>query len=202
MPDPNATTPAGTTPATTPATPEIPTTPTATPAPTPNPATPAAPVQVPEGYVSKTELDAILARATEAENKVREFETSQLTEKERIERERDEAIRERDTERGNARQANIAATAARLGFADASDAARFVEAGTESKDIEAALKTVLESKPYLRGQAATPAVTPTQPTSPARVEGLTMDAIKTMTPAELAKRMPEVMAALKASKAA
>lgn len=65
-----------------------------------------------------------------------------------------------------ARSLEIKLAAQNLGFADVSDAERFLNA--DATDIESALATVLESKPYLKKQADAPVIVPTSATNPAR----------------------------------
>jgi len=96
---------------------------------------------IPDGYVKAEELNTLRSQLSEIQ--------TQLA-----------------TEKANVRQASIHNIATRLGFNDVSDASLFV--GSDVTDIEGALATILESKPYLKKAASTPAVTPTSPTNPAR----------------------------------
>lgn len=92
-----------------------------------------------------------------------------------------------------ARAVEIRGVARDLGFHDPADAERFI--GADEQDIEGALKTVLESKSYLKkvaDQPVTPPVTVTNPTNPARKEALTIEAIKQMSTTEIAARFDEV----------
>lgn len=109
-----------------------------------------APVTVPDGYVKAEDVETERTARTAAE------------------RERDELRAERDRIAGEARQERITSIATRLGFNDPADAQVFIKA--DEQDIEGALKTLLESKSYLKKpeEAATPVVTPTSPTNPAR----------------------------------
>ncbi|HZT61000.1 MAG TPA: hypothetical protein VFA21_20515 [Pyrinomonadaceae bacterium] len=116
----------------------------------------------------RRENQTLRTRATTAEGKVKEFETAQLSESDRLKKEADDARREADAAKREARNDRIAAVAARLKFADPEDARHFV--ADDADDIEAALKDVLKKKPYLAASDATAQTraTPTSPTSPAR----------------------------------
>jgi hypothetical protein len=138
---------------------------------------PAAPV-VPDGYVKAEDVETERTARTAAETARTEAET-RATQAE-----------------ARARAAEIKAVAQTLGFNDPSDAEKFVAA--DVTDIEGALASVIESKPYLKkaSEAVTPPVTPTNPTNPARPEALTLDSIKTMTPAQINARWSDVKQAL------
>lgn len=148
---------------------------------------PPAPVEpvIPEGYVPATEVESERTARTAAEEARTAAETA------RTEAESRAAAAEK-----RAREAEIKSIARALNFNDADDALTLVPEGAE--DIEATLKGVLEKKPYFAKQEApAPVVTPTSPTNPARGETLTLDAIKLMTPAQVAQNMEAVKAALK-----
>ncbi len=89
----------------------------------------------------------------------------------------------------------IVAGAARLDFNDPQDAYRLLDAGGfevaddgSVEGLDGALQKLLSEKPYLRKQA----VSRTSPTNPATAAVLTMDQLKTMTPAEINSRWDEV----------
>jgi glucose/arabinose dehydrogenase len=105
---------------------------------------------VPDGYVKAEEVETERTARTAAE------------------RERDEARAEAARIRTEARQEKITSVATRLGFNDVADAQAFL--ASDAEDIEAALKDVLEKKPYLAKatEVERPPVTPTSPTNPAR----------------------------------
>lgn len=131
------------------------------------------PVTVPDGYVPQSEVETAREQLAAAETARALAETA-----------RDDALTE-------ARNTQINAIAARLGFNDPADAARFLDA--EATDIEAALTEVLATKSYLgKQEAVTPPVTVTNPTNPARPEALTLESIKTMTPAQINDRWADV----------
>lgn len=135
---------------------------------------PPATVVVPEGYVKSEEVETERTARTAAE-------------------ERATAAEQR------ARTTEIKAAAQALNFNDPSDAERFV--GADVEDVSAALAEVLAAKPYLAKQAeVAPVVTPTSPTNPARgAATLTLESMKSMTPAQLAGQWDAVKTALKAN---
>jgi hypothetical protein len=141
---------------------------------------PAAPV-VPEGYVKAEDVETERTARTAAETARTEAET------------RASAAEAR------ARQAEINAAAQKLGFNDPADAALYV--GADVTDIEGALASVIEAKPYLKRavEVVTPPVTPTSPTNPAR----TSSAAPTFTQAQISDRTfwaankPAIMQAMK-----
>lgn len=146
---------------------------------------PPAPPVVPEGYVPATEVESERAARTAAEEGRTTAETA------RAEAEARATAAER-----RAREAEIKSVARSLNFNDADDALTLVP--DDATDIEAALKGVLEKKPYFAKQqeAPAPVVTPTSPTNPARTAALTPDAIKSMTPAQVSANWAAVKAAL------
>lgn len=138
---------------------------------------PPAPVEpvIPEGYVPATEVETERTARTTAEEARTAAETA-----------RTEAEARATAAEKRAREAEIKSIARALNFNDADDALTLVPEGAE--DIEATLKGVLEKKPYFAKQEApAPVVTPTSPTNPARTETLTADALKGMTPQQVAK---------------
>ncbi len=89
----------------------------------------------------------------------------------------------------------IVAAAARLDFNDPQDAYRLLDAGSLEveddgavKGLDAILQKLLADKPYLRKQA----VSRTSPTNPAATAALTLDRVKTMSPAEINANWDEV----------
>jgi hypothetical protein len=97
--------------------------------------------------------------------------------------------------RANLVKSAIVASAARLDFNDPQDAFRLLDAGGfevaddgSVEGLEATLQKLLAEKPYLRKQA----VSRTSPTNPASTAVLTMDQIKTMSPAEINSRWDDV----------
>lgn len=138
---------------------------------------PAAPV-VPEGYVKAEDVDAERTARTAAEAARVEAETRATAAEAR------------------ARSTEIKAAASALGFNDPADAEAFL--ASDATDIEAALKEVLEKKPYLAksAEAAPPVVTPTSPTNPARTETLTLEAVKGMTKEQIAANWEAVKGVL------
>lgn len=136
-------------------------------------ATVPAAVIIPEGFIARTEFDAAVARAEAAEAR---------------------AVEQATTARNNA----LTQAANELGFHDAEDARRLVAA--DATDIKAALTEILKTKSYLaRGE--TPVVTPiTAPTNPPRTDTLSLEAMRGMTPAQLASNWQAVKEALKLSR--
>ncbi len=97
--------------------------------------------------------------------------------------------------KANLVKSSVVAAAARLDFNDPQDAYRLLEVATLDveddgavKGLDAALQKLLSDKPYLRKQAASR----TSPTNPATAAVLTMDKIKTMSPAEINARWDDV----------
>lgn len=129
---------------------------------------------IPEGYVKAEEVETERNGRVAAETARTEAETRATAAEAR------------------ARASEIRLAAQALGFNDPADAVRFIDA--DVTDIEGALASVIEAKPYLRKATDTvkPPVTPTNPTNPARPEALTMDAIKGMSAAQLAARWSDV----------
>lgn len=137
------------------------------------------PVTVPDGYVKAEEVETERTARTMAETARAEAEAKAVAAEAR------------------ARAAEVRSVARDLGFNDPADAEKFITA--DEQDIEGALKTVLESKSYLRRATEAPVlppVTPTNPANPPRKEALTLDAIKAMTPAQIADRWKDVQAVL------
>lgn len=130
---------------------------------------PPAEASIPEGYVKAEEVETERTARTAAETARTEAETRATAAEAR------------------ARAAEIKAVAQTLGFNDPADAALYV--GADVTDIEGALASVIEAKPYLKKAAETvqPPVTPTNPTNPARPETVTAEMLRGMTPAQIAK---------------
>jgi hypothetical protein len=103
----------------------------------------------------KAERDRLKAR-------VGELEGAQLSEKEKAERDRDEAVKRAERAEKAARRAVVEAHAVRLGFVDPADAHAFLADGDLEVDaesglptnVDAALKAVLKRKPYLAAAKA------------------------------------------------
>lgn len=147
---------------------------------------PPAPVVVPDGYVKAEEVESERTARTAAEQARLDADTARVAAEERA-----TAAEQR------ARTTEIKAAAQALNFNDPTDAERFI--GADVEDVSTALAQVLAEKPYLaRQEAAPPVITPTSPTNPARgAATLTLESMKTMTPAQLQAQWPAVMAALK-----
>jgi hypothetical protein len=146
-------------------TPETPVveTPAVTPANSDAPATPvveSTAVAIPDGYVNAEEVEAVRTQLAS------------------IQTELEAARTEAATQTANARQASIRSVATQLGFNDVADAEKFLSA--DASDIEGALASVLEAKPYLKKVS----ITPTSPTNPAR----TNSALPTFTSAQVSDR--------------
>jgi hypothetical protein len=97
--------------------------------------------------------------------------------------------------RANLVKSAVVAAAARLDFNDPQDAFRLLDVGGleveddgSVKGLDGTLQKLLSEKPYLRKQA----VSKTSPTNPATAAALTMDQIKTMSPAEINSRWDDV----------
>ncbi len=99
-------------------------------------------------------------RANDLQAKIDEYEKAQLGEKERLERERDEAnakaVKAEATARERLIRAEVRIVANELGFADPSDAWRFLDISSieldddgEPKDVKPSLEKLLKDKPYL-----------------------------------------------------
>jgi hypothetical protein len=133
------------------------------------------PVVIPEGYISPEEAATLREQLQAAQ-----------TEREAAQAERDAARTEAQTAAQSARQATIRSHAAQLGFNDPGDAVSLIAADVE--DIEGALASMIEAKPYLRraAEVVTPPVTPTSPTNPARTETVTAEQLRAMTPQQVA----------------
>jgi hypothetical protein len=145
--------------------------------------TPAPPV-IPEGYVPATEVESERTARTAAEEARTAAETA-----------RADADTARNSAEARARAAEIREAARDLNFNDPSDAERFIAA--DATDFKAALEEVLKTKGYLTKQEApAPVVTPTSPTNPERPATLTVEGLKTMTPAQVAANWPAVKAVL------
>lgn len=119
-----------------------------------------------EGDALKAELDKVRKEAAEWRTKLRKFEAaeaerqkSEMTETERLKAELEEHRAKVAAAEAKALDASVRAAAAKLGFADPSDATRFIDReglSDDAGDIEARLKAVLKAKPYL-GSAKVPA---------------------------------------------
>lgn len=99
-------------------------------------------------------------RADDLQTKLDEYEKGQLSEKERLERERDEARTKATDAEAKARQrvirSEVRVVASDLGFADPSDAHRFLDDDAieldddgEPKNVKALLEKLSKDKPYL-----------------------------------------------------
>jgi hypothetical protein len=146
--------------------------------PTPPVDAPPAPPVVPDGYVPASDVETERTARTAAETA------------------RTEAESRATAAEARARAAEIRAVAQSLGFTDPNDAALYV--GADVTDIEGALASVIESKPYLKKAVeapATPPVTPTNPTNPGRAETITKEMLKTMTPSQVAALPRELVSA-------
>lgn len=143
-----------------------------------------APPVIPEGYVPATEVESERTARTAAEEARLAAETA-----------RADADTARTAAEARARAAEIREAARDLNFNDPSDAERFI--GEDVTDFREALAEVLKTKGYLAKQEApAPVVTPTSPTNPARNATLTMDALKTMTPKQIAAMDWKVVSAV------
>ncbi len=157
----------------TPVTPEVPET----------PVTPEVPV-IPEGYVRAEDVETERTARTAAE------EARTAAESARVEAETRATAAEQ-----RARATEIRMAAQSLNFNDPADAERFI--GADVENVAEALAEVLKTKPYLAKQETpAPVVTPTSPTNPARGTALTLDAVKQMTPAQIAANWQAVKAVL------
>lgn len=112
-------------------------------------------------------------RADDLQAKLDEYEKGQLSEKERLERERDEARNKATETETRARQrvirSEVRVVASELGFADPSDAHRFLDDDAieldedgEPKNVKALLEKLAKDKPYLlKSEGGTNGVPPT-----------------------------------------
>ncbi|MGB7925578.1 MAG: hypothetical protein WCF57_20235 [Pyrinomonadaceae bacterium] len=139
---------------------------------------------IPEGYISPDEAKALREQLQAAQ-----------TERETAQAERDAALTTAQTAAADARTATIRSHAAQLGFNDPADAVSMIAA--DVTDIEGALASLIEAKPYLKraAEVVQPPVTPTSPTNPARTEAVTAEQLKTMTAAQVAALPWEVVSA-------
>ncbi|MCP9496090.1 MAG: hypothetical protein MSG64_16705 [Pyrinomonadaceae bacterium MAG19_C2-C3] len=135
-------------------------------------ATSVAAAAAPEGFIARAEFDRAVERAEAAEARASE-----------------QAVNERN--------AAIDHAAGELGFHDAEDARRLVSA--DATDFKAALSEVLKTKSYLARPSATPVVTAIDAANPPRTEALSLEAMRGMTPAQLAANWQAVKEALKLS---
>jgi hypothetical protein len=142
---------------------------------------PPAAVVVPDGYVSKTEVEAERTSRTAAETA------------------RDAAEARAKTAEQSLRASEIRAAAQGLNFNDPADAEKFVGADVPADKIAETLADVIKTKGYLvkAAEVVTPPITPTSPTNPARAAALTLDAIKTMTPTQINANWAQVKEVLK-----
>jgi hypothetical protein len=154
-----------------------------------------------EAYVKKLRDEAASRRTRERELEARlkELESKDLSAQEKAERERDAAVAEAAAATTKAQaallKAEVTATAARLGAVDVDVVRTLVAADITFNDdgdpvgVEEAVTALLETKPYLKGQAGG---TGTGSGAGAgnghanRGSGLTLEKLKTMTPAEVA----------------
>ncbi len=118
-----------------------------------------------EGDALKAELDKVRKEAADWRTKLRKFEAaeaerqkSEMSETERLRAELEEHRAKVAAAEAKALDASVRAAAAKLGFADPSDATRFIDReglSDDSADIETRLKAVLKAKPYLGGAKTT-----------------------------------------------
>lgn len=143
------------------------------------------PGQAPEEQFDPERARSLIAKlrqeAKEASRRLGEYETRQrqadeatMTEQQKLSRRAAQLEAELEAERADARsRANryeVQLAAGRLGIVDPDaavklldwDAIEYAEDGSP-RDVEAALKALLKSKPYLAAQAAAPAASPTNP---------------------------------------
>lgn len=99
-------------------------------------------------------------KAAAAETKLQEHENAKLSETERLQKERDEATAKAEQTEAKARQrvirSEVRVVASELGFADPSDAHRFLDDDAieldddgEPKNVKALLEKLAKDKPYL-----------------------------------------------------
>lgn len=142
---------------------------TAEPADTPQPQLAQEAISIEQARELRVEATALRDRAKAAEDELKRYQDAELSASEKLKRDLEEAVNARDEAIARARTSAIAAEAARLGFAEPSDAAHFIPA--EAEDIEAALSALATKKPYLLAHvepAAPSTHVRTNPTSPAR----------------------------------
>ncbi len=140
--------------------------------------------------------------AQDAAAKVQAFETAQMTEAQRLKAEADAAkaaVAAANAELKRARgESAIAREAVKHGV-DPVLLAKLVDIEYDTDDapinVDAAVQAVLNAYPQLKPQAQAPGAT-----NPGRKPGLTMDAIKRMTPDEINARWDEVSAVMESSK--
>lgn len=146
--------------------------------------------------------EAELARLKASQEKAA---TEQLKEQERWKELAEQREAELATLRTNMRSATInnavVAEAAKLGFADPSDAMRMLDASSLSvaedgsvAGVSDLLKALADSKPYLlaQTQTATPKTPSLNPSNPAGGVALSRESIQNMSPAEVNERWAEI----------
>lgn len=155
-----------------------------------------APKTFDETYVKKLRDEAASWRtkAQEAANKVKEFETAQMTESDRLKAEAQQAKAEAEAAKAAARQAlaraEIAKHAATAGV-DVSLAERLVDVEFDDNGkpvkVDEAIKKLIEDHPQLKSGGFGANATNSQ-----RQRGLTIEDIKKMTPEQINARWDEV----------
>lgn len=178
------------------------------------PAAPAAaaddnPIKDPKAFLSayermKAELAASKARLTE-------FENAQLSETQRLSKEKTQLQAELEQARQDAQDRTnryeVELRASRLGIVDPEAAVKLLdwssleygEDGTP-KNVDAALKALLATKPYLAAQAGQAAAGATNPARGNSHGPLSIEDIRRMTPAQINANWREVQAVLAAQR--
>ena len=175
--------------------------------------------QAPETTHSLAEVQAALqaarreAAAHRTENAAlkkaqADAEAATLTEAQKVSRERDTLKAQLDSERLERQSAinryEVQLQASKLGIVDPEAAVKLLDWESleyaddgSPKGLEAALKKLLASKPYLAGGQQAPAGSTTNGASNRSAGQMTLADVRKMTPAQINARWPEVQAAMR-----
>lgn len=170
------------------------------PSPVPNP-NPPAPVPNPQPVPAPAANDAdtakLLKELEDLRKEKQEREDRELSEKQKLEKDRDRMKAELEKLETENRRLQITGVAKELGFHNPSDALGLIDwKSVEKTDAatKAALEGLLKTSSYLAGP---PGPDPTTTSNPARTTRLTRDDLKKLSPSEINKRWSEVQAVLK-----
>ncbi len=146
-------------------------------------------------------------RAKTAADELKKLQDAQLSESEKrdkrlaeLEREREDWTRERQ---GIVLERAVERTATKLGFADPADALSLItrsaiefETDGQPKNLDKLLGDLLKAKPYLAAGRGRPAGGADLGAGGTGTSGLTREQLEKMSPDEINKRWPEVVAAM------